>query len=178
MRNLEKWNCHGSDADGHDGLRSADDGAANVVVATAGSSGVRLRLLRLDCRRQGAGMASLPPSPQGWVALSPPRTEVLRYQDVASDARPGSADSALCAEKGATSMLENGHYEAARVNLSSQLSAIEAHIAGLETAAHRTFGSAVDRYHHLIVRRIAPKRTLALLELDLSDCCPSRLVSA
>ena len=157
------------------GSDGADDVAATAVVATVGSErgsglpvvacGVRLRLLRLDWRRQGAEMASLPPSPQGWVALSPPRTPVLRYQDVASDARPGGADSALCAEKGSTSILESGCYEAARVHLSSQLSAIEAHIAGLETAAHRTFGSAVDRYHHLIVRRIAPDRALALLEL-------------
>ena len=59
MRNLEKWNCHGSDADGHDGLRSADDGAANVVEATAGS----------EWGTAAAAEARLPP-PRGWDGVA------------------------------------------------------------------------------------------------------------
>jgi hypothetical protein len=134
----------------------------------------------------------LPGSPQGWVALSPPRTPVLRYHEVEGDTRAASTDTAQYAERVmspthatncAASPLASGRYAAARVDLSSQLSAMEADMAGLETAAHRTFGSAVDRYHSLIVRRSTPKRALQLkqqVDLDLNahslpPWCPCRL---
>ena len=131
-------------------------------------------------------MTLLPGSPQGWVALSPPRTPVLRYHEVGSDARAECSDTAQRAHSAmlpahatncAASPLDSGRYAAARVDLSSQLSAIEADMAGLETAAHRTFGNAVDQYHNLIVRRTTPVRALALphvMDLDLiTHCLPS-----
>lgn len=117
-------------------------------------------------------MVSLPPSPQGWVALSPPRTPVLRYHEAApGDASPSSARythdalSSSSTNKGSVSPLTSGRYAAARVDLSNQLTEMEADMAGLETVAHRAFGSAVDRYHHLIVRRTHARRAV-VLQLD------------
>ena len=112
-------------------------------------------------------MAALPPSPQGWVALSPPRTPVVnRYDDVSNDVvlvrSDDSAQSSAHAANETVSPLASGRYAAARVDLSSQLSEMEADIAGLESAAHRSFGNAVDRYHNLIVRITLPERALAL----------------
>ena len=146
------------------------------------------RLARLAAAASRRRMASLPGSPQGWVALSPPRTPVLRYHEVGSDARASSTDTAQCAQsvlspvhatKATASPLASGRYAAARIDLSSQLLAMEMDMAGLETAAHRTFGSAVDRYHNLIVRRTTPKRVLDLKQeagLHLNSHCPPSLV--
>lgn len=105
-----------------------------------------------------------------------------------SDARTSSTDTAQCAQsvlspvqatKGTASPLASGRYAAARADLSSQLSTMEMNMAGLETAAHRTFGSAVDRYHNLIVRRTTLKRVLELKQqagLYLNGHLPPPLV--
>ena len=80
--------------------------------------------------------ATLPASPEGWVALSPPRTPV-------GQPRYGSEER-LC-------LLEEGSYAAARRGLSSLQKELDTNMAGLESAAHSTLRSAVDSYHSLIV---------------------------
>ena len=83
--------------------------------------------------------------PAGWVLLSPPRSPLRggRYEDVSRDSAEASTDTI------ARPALEA--YAAARRGLSSQLSAMDADMTGLETAALHTLRSAVDQYHQLIV---------------------------
>jgi len=84
--------------------------------------------------------------PAGWVLLSPPRSPLRggRYEDVSRDSAEAPADT--IARPGALEA-----YAAARSCLSSQLSAMDADMTGLETAALHTLRSAVDQYHQLIV---------------------------
>ena len=122
----------------------------------------------------------LPAAMSGWVSLSPPRKPLCspraagRYDGNASsfDSPPrearardigggsgSSSSNAMPANvavarpaAAAAQAAQLGAYVLARRGLSSQLSAMDADMSGLESEAHRALRSAVDQYHHLIVR--------------------------